>query len=149
VLAGHYTPNEDGAYVASMQMFGARPGVSDRLGTFNIGGAMREIQREKCPLCDDSLNVYKDISRHGSWVDIPAYRAKLGASLNVYYFDLGERKIPARYDELLPMPSAEIIAKLEKGEGVIAARERVGAPSVLLVAAPRAAQLAVVEEEMA
>src|SRR5207249_4621936 len=63
--------------------------------------------------------------------------------------DLGPNRIPARYDALLPIPSAEIVARLERGEGLISIRERPGAPPAILLAAPRESQLDAVEETFA
>jgi TonB family protein len=82
-------------------------------------------------------------------VDIPRYRGKIPRALTVFYFDLGAGRIPARYDAELPLPSAEIAARLAKGDGLVAARERPGAPPVLLIAAPRDVQLVQVEEALA
>jgi hypothetical protein len=79
-------------------------------------------------------------------VTLPQARARIGSALVVYYFDLGDGRIPARYDADLPIPSAEIAAHLERGEGLVVARERQGAPPVVVIAAPREAQLAQVEE---
>src|SRR5262249_11296981 len=65
--------------------------------------------------------------------------------LTTIYFDLGKNRVPSRYDALLPIPSARIVAELEKGSGLVAARERDGAPPILLIAAPRSGQLGEVQ----
>jgi hypothetical protein len=129
--------------------FGGSDEVSHRLGTFAVGAAMRAMEREACPVCDDHRLIHTFSSRTGGWVGIPASRPRLGSSLAVFYFDLGSQRIPARYDAELPIPSAEIAARLSRGEGLVAARERPGAPPVILIAAPRKAQLAAVEEALA
>ncbi len=123
-------------------------GASEQRGTFEVGRALREERRQACSLCEDHLHINGNGSGYGSWTSIPVARKRLASALVVYYFDLGDR-IPARYDAELPLPSAEIAARLERGEGLLAARERPGAPPVLLIAAPRAAQLGDVEETLA
>jgi hypothetical protein len=150
VLASHFTPLDDGKrYRPSMVMFNARRGVSDQLGTFNVGGAIREKRAQSCPLCEDDLQIGRDETRYGSWVEIPVGRRLMDNALVVFYFDLGAGRVPSHYDDLLPMPSDEVVARLERGEGVVAAKTRAGAPPVLLLAAPRAAQLAEVEAAFA
>jgi hypothetical protein len=129
--------------------FGGDNETSDRLGTFAVGRAIRELRREACALCDERLPIHLAATRIGSWTGIPRTRAQLGSALVIHYFDLGEGRTPARYDAELPLPSAEIVAHLERGEGLVAARERPGAPPVILIAAPREAQLADVEEALA
>lgn len=123
--------------------------TSDRLGTFAVDRALRELRREACPLCDDRLSTNTTSGRTGSWVGIARSRARLASALAVYYFDLGEGLIPSRYDAELPLPSSEIAARLARGEGLLAARERPGAPPAILIAAPRESQLAEVEEALA
>jgi hypothetical protein len=122
--------------------------ASYRLGTFDVARAIREERRRACSLCEDHLRMRTNRSGYDSWTRIPAARKRLPGALAVYYFDLADR-IPARYDAELPLPSAEIAARLERGDGVVATRERPGAPPAILVAAPRAAQLADVEEALA
>jgi hypothetical protein len=107
------------------------------------------MRRDACPLCDERTNINTTSSRTGSWLSIPAYKDRLEDWLTVFYFDLEQLRVPARYDSLLPMPSAEIAARLAKGEGLVVAHERRGAPPAILVAAPRWAQLASVEEALA
>lgn len=130
-------------------IFGGSSAVSERLGTFAVGPAIRELRKEACPRCDERLLIKSSFSKTGRWLGIPQARARLGSSLAVFYFDLGSGRIPARYDAELPLPSAEIVARLSKGEGLIAVREREGAPPAVLIAAPRKAQLAAVETALA
>ncbi|WP_437670624.1 AgmX/PglI C-terminal domain-containing protein [Sorangium sp. So ce131] len=150
-LARYFPAPEAGPREIEIEVhsFGGSREVSDRLGTFALAPAIRELRREACPRCDDRLPIHARSSRTGSWVGIPAARARLGSSLAVFYFDLGDLHIPARYDAELPLPSAEVVERLSKGEGLIAARERSGAPPVILIAAPRRAQLPAVEEALA
>jgi hypothetical protein len=128
--------------------FGGSEETSDRLGTFALGRALREVRREACPLCDDRLSLRLTSGRVGSWIGIPRSRASLGSSLAIFYFDLDDNRIPARYDAELPLPSAEIAAHLERGEGLVAVRERPGVPPAILIAAPRQALLPEVEEAL-
>jgi hypothetical protein len=132
-----------------MFAFGGDAATSDRLGTFAVDRAVREERRKACPLCDDHLSIRALSSRTDSWVGIPRSRARLASALSIYYFDLGAGRIPARYDAELPLPSADVAARLAHGEGLVVARERPGAPPVILLGAPRAAQLAEVEEALA
>lgn len=129
-------------------MFGGSREASEKLGTFAVERALRDLRRETCALCDDRISLRASNTRDGSWVGIPAQRARMGNALVVFYFDLGDGRIPARYDAELPLPSAEIAARLAHGDGLVAARERPGAPPVIVVAAPREAQLADVEEAL-
>jgi hypothetical protein len=138
-----------GAVEVRALIFGGSEEQSERLGTFAIPGALHELRREACTLCDDHLSIQVSSTRSGSWIDIPRNRTRLPGALAVYYFDLGEGRIPARYDAELPLPSAEIAARLSRGDGLVAARERPGAPPVVLIAAPREAQLVEVEEALA
>ncbi len=137
-----------GALEVRVLTFGGDAEASERLGTFAVDRAVREERRKACALCDDRLSLRAHTGRTGSWTGIPMNRAHLGSSLVVYYFDLGEGRIPARYDAELPLPTAEIAARLAGNEGLVAARERPGAPPVVLIAAPRGAQLAEVEEAL-
>jgi hypothetical protein len=129
--------------------FGGSSEQSDRLGTFAVDRAVRDQRRQACPLCDDRLSIHTASGRSGSWVGVARSRAELPSALAIFYFDLGAGRIPARYDAELPLPSADIAARLSRGDGLIAVRERPGAPPVVLIAAPRDAQLADVEEVLA
>jgi hypothetical protein len=148
-LAPYFPAQANGRTEISIFAFGGASDTSERLGTFNVAKAQREQKRAACPLCEEKTNINSGFSRSGGWLGIPRSRAHLGSALAVYYFDLGDDRIPARYDADLPLPSAEIAAHLERGEGLVAARERPGAPPSILIAAPRQAQLADVEEALA
>lgn len=130
-----------------MLRFGDSGEATKRLGTFEVGGAIRERRRAACPLCDDEVRVHTHESS-GSWTAIPATSASSASALEVFYFDLADGRIPARYDARLPLPSADIVARLERGEGVIAVKRRPGSPPSILIAAPRWAQLAEVEDAL-
>jgi hypothetical protein len=137
-----------GSTEVNILAYGGSSEASDRLGTFAIARAIREQRREACPLCDEQINIHTHSGRT-SWVGIPRDKASLGSALAVYYFDLGDGRIPARYDAELPLPSADVAARVARGEGLIAVRERQGAPPAILIAAPREAQLPDVEEALA
>lgn len=143
-----FFPVREGKVKVDMVQFGA-PHEPDELGTFAVVDAVRAKAREACPLCEDSPSGHTSSSRHGSWTSIPAEKARLDRALVVYFFDLGRHRIPARYDALLPMPSADVAARLEKGEGLVVVKARPGAPPSILVAAPREAQLPEVQAALA
>ncbi len=147
-LAAFFPVKKDSPVEVSILAFGGDSDVSDRYGTFHIGAALREKAQEACPLCETKINVRTSSSRTDSWTAIPATKSRMGTSLTVFYTHLAD-PIPARYDALLPVPMAEVTAHLAKGEAVVIAKERPGAPPVLLLAAPREAQLADVEEALA
>jgi hypothetical protein len=141
--------NARGASVdVNILMYGGSSETSDRLGTFEIGRAIRELRREACPLCDDRASTHTHSGR-SDWLGIPRDKASLGSALTVYYFDLGDGRIPARYDAELPLASADVATRLARGDGLIVVRERPGVPPAILIAAPREAQLADVEEVLA
>jgi hypothetical protein len=146
VLARYFPETPQGVEI-NVLAFG---GASDRGSpVVEIDRAVRALKREACGLCDEKVRTHTSIGRQSSWVGIPATRSRLGSSLAVFYFDLGDGRVPARYDAELPIPSAEIAGHLERGEGLVVARERKGAPPTIVVAAPRAAQLEEVEEALA
>jgi hypothetical protein len=147
VLAGYYPEKKGEARSVTMLAFGGDSDVSEQLGTFNIRAALREKAQEACPLCDVNVTVHTSMSQSGSWTAIPAEKPRMDRAITLFYTHLGDL-IPARYDSLLPMPMAEVTAHLQKGEALIVAAERPGAPPVILLAAPREAQLAEVEEAL-
>jgi hypothetical protein len=154
-LTRYFTPANDGAAPGkttqiTILTFHGESSESSKLGTWNIAGALKAERREACPFCDDTMQHTSTWrSGEGSWTALPKRAAQLRVALGVFYFDLGEGRVPARYDAELPMPSAEIAARLEKGEGLVMARERPNAPPVILIAAPREAQLGLVEAALA
>lgn len=150
-LAAYYPVPAEGKQAVTIDayVFGGSVARSEKLGTFGVAAAIRALRREACPLCDPHLSINASFYRTGKWVSIPKARAHLASSLSVFYFDLEGMRIPSRYDAELPMPSAEIVARLEKGEGVVAVKERKGAPPSVLIAAPRAAQHGIVEGALA
>ena len=144
VLLHYFPATADGTVKAVTYMAGGESSVSEELGTFNIRGALRQEKEKACPLCDVQVNV--NHWRHQSdWMIIPQSQDKFGSALTVFYFDLGRNRIPVRYEQHLPMKVAEIEALLEQGKSFVLAKERAGAPPVLLLAAPRTAMLDDVE----
>ena len=117
---------------------------SEKLGTFALDTALRQAAEEACPLCED-LSTYTSSSTYSDWTGLPAELERYANLVAVFYYDR-ENGIPARYDAYLPLPVAEIEERLlEGGKGFYAVKERVGAPAIVLFAAPRRAQLAAVE----
>jgi hypothetical protein len=147
LAANYFHAKKDQPVDISILGFGANAHQSASLGTFNIGDALHQLAEEACPLCDTKINARTTSSWSGSWTAIPAEKGRMGTSLTVFYTHLAD-PIPARYDSLLPAPMAEVLPHLQKGEGLIVAKDRPGAPPVLLIAAPREAQLADVEEAL-
>ncbi|MCC6523868.1 MAG: AgmX/PglI C-terminal domain-containing protein [Polyangiaceae bacterium] len=129
--------------------FGGSEEVSTRLGTFNVIGAATELRRESCSLCPEGVRSDIHPSRSGSWLGIPRARAEADRALVVVYTDLEHNLVPARYEDLLPLPIAEVERRLAAGEGVYAAQKRSGAPPLVLVAAPRRGQIPDVEAALA
>lgn len=148
-LAGQFQKGENGRYEVNIVMFGGSDAVSNRLGTFNVGDAIREAEEEKCPLCDHHPSVSRHLGRLGTWAQIPEYRDVLDTSLVVFYYDRDQDLIPSRYDRYLPIPTSEIESRLTADHGLIAVRSRDNAPPVVLIAAPRSGQLAQVESALA
>jgi hypothetical protein len=148
VVASYFPPDADGAVKATFYVSGGRRDVSDELGTFNIRGALKKQKEEQCPLCDNRVNV-SEWTRQSDWLVIPEMQSQFDSAFLVFYFDLGRNRIPARYERHLPMKVADIEAELKQGKSFVLAKERPGAPPVLLLAAPRTAMLEDVERELA
>jgi len=87
--------------------------------------------------------------RRSDWLLIPRSQDQFAGALTVFYFDLGEGRIPERYEAHLPMKVADIVAELEAGKSFVVAKERPGSPPALLLAAPRAVMLPQVEDHLA
>ena len=107
-------------------------------------------------MCEVDVRVQQSVSRVDSWVDIPGYAGERRAdmpnpdrSMVVVYFDLVQNRVPSRYDAYLAIPSADAIARLERGEAFVAYRERADKKPLLMLAAPRAGQLDAVEAAFA
>lgn len=121
---------------------------AEAIGLFNAGGAFRAKKQESCGLCTVKTNVGTSRSRSG-WMSIPANRERIRDHLVVVYFDLERNLVPSRYDDVLPIPSAELQKELAKGSGLYMVKDRGAAPPVVLIAAPRTVQLAAVQDALA
>jgi hypothetical protein len=143
-----YFPVKAGTSQVKIVTFGGRGASASSDATFEIGNAARSKAAAACALCE-SLKVSTSFSRHGDWAGMFSEREMLEESLVVYYYDLGANKIPSRYDSMLPMPTKEIDAELEKGNGLVAAKQRAGKPPVIVLAAPRPVQLRAVQTAFA
>jgi hypothetical protein len=130
--------------------FGAKDErASDNLGTFAIDGALRERAVEACGLCDEvKTNIHTHSSLSRLWSAIPRYEGRLEKALVVLYVT-ADTLVPEHYAKWLAAPSAVVSAALAHGQGLVAVEERPGAPPLVTIAAPRAAQLATVETSLA
>ena len=154
-LSQFFAAGADGSTDINLLLFGRTSEDDGSKATFNISGALQKKQREACPLCSDASNLHTSRSQVSSWVSLPATLGSdstrtptFGSALTVFYYDLETNRIPSRYDAYLPLPSKEIAAHLEKGEGLFAVKIREGAPPVIVIAAPRWAQLSEVEKAL-
>jgi hypothetical protein len=146
-LLPYFEPDGTGKITVQMFRIGGDGTLSDRHGTFNVGGAVRAKQEKDCPLCEHDVDVSTHVA-DGDWTLVPAQEKSFDRALVVFYFDLGKNRIPARYEHHLPMKVADIERELEAGKAFVVARERRGAPPVILLAAPRTALLADVEQRI-
>ena len=147
VLLDYFPPSPDGAVQAKFYLAGGTSAVSNELGTFNLHGALRTKREQECPLCDLDVTVGVSVSR-SDWLLIPRSQAEFAEGMTVFYFDLGDGRIPERYEAHLPMKVADIVSELEAGKSFVVAKERPGSPPALLLAAPRAVMLPVVENHL-
>ncbi len=150
-MAKLYEADAEGRVLVDMFIFGG-PGRA-RSEAFDVAEAKRE---EYGVALSKSGWVGQSISQSGSWVALPQAIAQKNTdmpnadrSLIVFYYDLGDNRVPTRYDAYLPMPSDEIAAVLEAGQGLVMARKREGGKPTIVIAAPRAGQLPLVEDAFA
>jgi hypothetical protein len=143
-LAGYFPERARGQFEVKLLRFGAQPKIGSNVHPQLLGesvqAAILDSRREACGDCDVSADVSTVVAQ-ATWHSIGAYKGRLDEWLTIFEFDLGDGRIPPRYDAQLPMPSAEIAAHLERGRGVIVARERPGAPPAVVLAAPRRTSL--------
>jgi hypothetical protein len=146
-----FDADADGRVLVDIAIFGG-PGRT-RSDAFEVADAKRE---EYALMLGKNGWVGQSISQSGNWLALPQVVAEKRAdmpqanrSLLVFFYDLDNNRVPSRYDAYLPMPSDEIAAVLERGEGLVVARKREGAKPTIVIAAPRAGQLAAVEEAFA
>ena len=150
MLASLFEPDAEGNYLIDMYIFGSS--THDGGIGVDIAAAKRdELEASFSP----KVNVGRSISSTDSWTSLPVAMGEEPAdmpqadrSMLVFYYDLGAGRVPSRYDAYLPIPSDDIAAALEEGDGLIALRKRPHAKPTLVIAAPRAAQLAEVEEAL-
>jgi hypothetical protein len=146
VLASYFAEDEAGRVLVDVYAFGMGPRGGQ--GIYDIAEAKRSILEQDLTA---KINIGRSISS-GDWIALPRALGEKRAdmphpdrSLLVFYFDLGDKRVPSRYDAYLPMPSDEIVERLERGEAFVAARKRPNARPTIVLAAPRAAQLELVE----
>jgi hypothetical protein len=119
------------------------------LGTFSIGAALRQNAIDACGLCDlVKTNVHTHESHEGLWSAIPTFTARLERALVVLYVD-EETLVPERYAHWMAASLGDVRAAFARGDGLVAVKERPGAPPLVTIAAPRVSQLATVEASLA
>jgi DNA-binding response OmpR family regulator len=145
-LQRYFEEDEAGRVLIDVYAFGMGPRTGQ--GVYDIAEAKRSVLEQDLTA---KVNIGRSISA-GDWIALPRALGEKRAdmphpdrSLLVFYFDLGDKRVPSRYDAYLPLPSEEIVARLERGEAFVAARERQNARPTIVLAAPRAAQLELVE----
>lgn len=147
-LADLFPADENGHVLVDVFAFGR--GRGDNHGIYEIA----EAKRQKMEMdLGGKISVGQSISSTDSWVGLPRAMGEAESdmpqadrSLLVFYYDLSDLKVPSRYDDYLPMPSDDIAEVLERGEGLVMAKKRNGAKPTIVIAAPRRAQLDLVEE---
>lgn len=144
-LMPSFHPDAKGAYELDVMLVGGSGTASNRLGTFNVGDAIHDRALEQCPLCEKRPKVHTHQSRIGTWLSVPKYRERFDTALTVFFYDKTANRIPARYEQYLPMSVKEIDERLASGQGLIAVKQRESAPPVILIAAPRFGQITDVE----
>jgi hypothetical protein len=156
VLARFFPEDERKVSLLDVVSVGTAPTAGDPHGILNLSRAKRELAEEACAVCEVDIKAQRSHSRIESWVDLPLAQGEHRAdmpnpdrSMVVVYFDLTENRVPSRYDAYLAVPSAETVERLERGEAFVAVRERPGKKPLILLAAPRAGQLDLVETAFA
>jgi len=134
---------------AQVFVFGGDARTTDTLGTFHVADALRSSAVDACGLCDEvKTSIHAGGTHKEFWSAIPAYAAQMEKALVVLYVD-EETMVPERYAKWLAAPAADVRAAFSRGEGLVAVKERPGAPPLVTVAAPRVAQLLTVEATLA
>jgi hypothetical protein len=149
-LANLFEPDAEGRVLVDMAIFGGPGRGRSRL--FDAA----EAKRERLYTSVGATGWIGQSITQTEWTSLPKMRAETrpgmpqpDRSLVVFFFDLENNRVPSRYDAYLPMPSDDIVARLERGEGLIAAKKRPGTKPTIVLAAPRGGQLALVEEAFA
>lgn len=123
--------------------------ASSELGTWAIGAALHQNATEACGFCDEvKTSIHTHQSGERLWSAIPRYAARLEKALTVLYITR-ETMVPERYAKWLAAQRSEVEEAIERGDGLIAVKERPGAPPLVTIAAPRVAQLVTVEAKFA
>ncbi|MEM9696023.1 MAG: AgmX/PglI C-terminal domain-containing protein [Myxococcota bacterium] len=148
LLAANFRPDPEGNYVLRLLIVGNAESGPDRWIGFDIGTAVRSLERKRCPLCPELEHVALSIAQN-DWLSLVTDAPDLGRAAVVVAYDLERNRIPQRYESVLPMPVAEIESRLERGQSFILAEDRSPQPPVVLFAAPRTALLAEVKRAAA
>ncbi|WP_394828026.1 AgmX/PglI C-terminal domain-containing protein [Pendulispora albinea] len=138
-------PTADSEVDAQVFVFGGDSRTTDTLGTFHVADALRSSAVDVCGACDGvKSSIHAGSTHREFWSAIPAYAAQMEKALVVLYVD-EETMVPERYAKWLAAPAADLRAAFARGEGLVAVKQRPGAPPLVTVAAPRVAQLLTVE----
>lgn len=148
-LSRYFPAAPSGEVAVKTVLFGGSREVTEAAGTFDIAAGYRAAREKACPLCKLQIDMRSSTSRSGDWTAIPDSAEQMKDAVVVFYFDLERNRIPTRYEDLLPMPVAEVEAKVKAGDGFAIAEERDDAPPVILIAAPRTVMLEDVEKALA
>lgn len=146
-----YFPDASGERDVQIEqvLFGGTHELSERIGTFEIAGVLRQKAQAACGLCDEvRTKIHTSRSRMNLWSSIPREQSRLEHALVVLYVD-ETTMVPERYAKWLAAPIADVKKAIEEGKGLYAVKERPGAPPIVTLAAPRDAQLPAVEEAFA
>lgn len=147
VLADYFAPDAEGRVGIEILVAGRGPDHQD-MASLDIAAGVRANRDDACPLCDDHLDINTG-AHQSDWVIIPAERAGFDDAVVVFFYDLEENRIPARYSDEMPLDVGAIEARLQQGESFVVASATEGTPPRILIAAPRRAMLAEVEAALA
>lgn len=130
-------------------VIGASSSPSADVGAFHVAAALRQNAFDACGLCDEvKTSIHTSIHHTPLWSAIPQFAATMERALVALYVD-AETIPPERYAEWLAVSPAAARAAIDRGEGLIAVKERSSAPPLVTLVAPRASQFLTVESALA
>lgn len=132
-----------------VEIFGGSDDGSNPSRTFDIGAGLRELAIEACGLCSEvKTSISLSSSQHSAWTTMPRRLKEMESALVVTYVD-ADMLPPARYEQWFAASIADLKSAFEEGDGLVAVKERPGAPPLVTIAAPRVALLPLVEAKFA